>query len=76
MFELLTIIAFAWLLVKAIGLAFRLTWGAAKIMTGLLMVLALPLLIVCLLFVGGVSLLLPIAMLGIAGGIMKSCIGA
>lgn len=76
MFELLTIIAFAWLLVKAIGLALRLTWGAAKIMAGLLMGLALPLLIVCLLFVGGVSLLLPIAMLGIAEGIMKSCIGA
>ena len=74
MFELLTIIVFAWLLIKAIGLAFKLTWGMAKIVASILMVLALPLLIVCLLFVGGVILIVPVAMIGIAAGIMKSCI--
>lgn len=76
MFELLTIIVFAWLLIKAIGLAFKLTWGMAKIVASILMVLALPLLIVCLLFVGGVILIVPVAMIGIAAGIMKSCIKA
>ena len=76
MFELLTIIVFAWLLIKAIGLAFKLTWGMAKIIASILMVLALPLLIVCLLFVGGVILIVPVAMIGIAAGIMKSCIKA
>lgn len=30
MFELLTIVVFVWLLIKAIGLAFKLTWGMAK----------------------------------------------
>ena len=74
MFELLTIIVFAWLLIKAIGLAFKLTWGMAKIIASILVVLALPLLIVCLLFVGGAILIVPVAMIGIAAGIMKSCI--
>ena len=76
MFELLTIIVFAWLLIQAIGLAFKLTWGMAKIVASILMVLALPLLIVCLLFVGGAILIVPVAMIGIAAGIMKSCIKA
>lgn len=76
MFELLTIVVFAWLLIKAIGLAFKLTWGMAKIIASILMVLALPLLIVCLLFVGGAILIVPVAMIGIAAGIMKSCIKA
>ena len=76
MFELLTIIVFVWLLAKAIGLAFKLTWGMAKIVASILMVLALPLLIVCLLFVGGAILIVPVAMIGIAAGIMKSCIKA
>ena len=76
MFELLTIIVFAWLLIKTIGLAFKLTWGMAKIVASILLVLALPLLIVCLLFVGGAILIVPVAMIGIAAGIMKSCIKA
>ena len=76
MFELLTIVVFVWLLVKAIGLAFKLTWGMAKIVASILLVLALPLLIVCLLFVGGAILIVPVAMIGIAAGIMKSCIKA
>ena len=76
MFELLTIVVFVWLSIKAIGLAFKLTWGMAKIIASILMVLALPLLIVCLLFVGGAILIVPVAMIGIAAGIMKSCIKA
>ena len=76
MFELLTIVVFVWLLAKAIGLAFKLTWGMAKIVASILMVLALPLLIVCLLFVSGAILIVPVAMIGIAAGIMKSCIKA
>jgi len=76
MFELLTIVVFVWLLIKTIGLAFKLTWGMAKIVASILMVLALPLLIVCLLFVGGAILIVPVAMIGIAAGIMKSCIKA
>ena len=76
MFELLTIVVFVWLLIKTIGLAFKLTWGMAKVVANILLVLALPLLIVCLLFVGGAILIVPVAMIGIAAGIMKSCIKA
>ena len=76
MFELLTIVVFVWLTIKTIGLAFKLTWGMAKIVASILLVLALPLLIVCLLFVGGAILIVPVAMIGIAAGIMKSCIKA
>lgn len=74
MFELLTIAIFIWLLVKAIGLAFKLTWGAAKIVASILIAIALPVLIVCLIFVGGIALLVPIVMIAIAAGILKACL--
>ena len=71
MFELLIVIVFVWLLIKSIGLVFRLTWGITKIAASMLMVLALPLLIVCLLFLGGAILILPVVMIAIAVGLMK-----
>lgn len=74
MFELLSVIVFVWLLIKAISLALKLTWGMTKIIAGILIVLTLPMLIVFLLFVGGAILIIPVAMIGIAAGIMKSCI--
>ena len=74
MFELLTLVIFIWLLVKTIGLAFRLTWGVAKIIASILMVLALPVLIICLLFVGGIALLVPVVMIAIAAGILKAVV--
>lgn len=74
MFELLTTVVFVWLLVKAIGLAFKLTWGAAKVIASLLIGLALPALIICLVFVGGIALIIPIAVIGIAVGILKACL--
>lgn len=74
MFELLTIAVFIWLLVKAIGLAFKLTWGAAKVFASILMVVALPVLIICLVFVGGIALIVPIAVIAIAVGILKACV--
>lgn len=74
MLKLLTIIVFMWLLFKTIGLTLKLTWGAAKIISSILMAFALPLLIVGLLFVGGVVLLVPIVMVCIAAGITKLCI--
>ena len=73
MFELLVIAAFLWLIFKAIGLAFKLTWGIAKIVASILMVFALPLLIVCFVFWSGVALLVPLALIAIAYGMMKAC---
>ena len=46
MFELLTIAIFIWLMVKAIGLALKLTWGVVKIVASILIGLAFPVLIV------------------------------
>ena len=74
MFELLTTALFLWLAVKAIGLCLRLTWGFTKLAVGLLIVLAFPALLGCLLFVGGIALLIPLAMIAIAAGIVKSCV--
>ena len=74
MFELLTVGIFIWLLVKAAGFAFKLTWGVAKIAASILIGVALPVLIVCLVFVGGIALLVPLGMIAIAGGILKACL--
>ena len=74
MFEIVTLVVFIWLMVKAIGLAFKLTWGIAKIIASILMVLALPVLIVCMIFVGGIALLVPLILIGIAAGILKACV--
>ena len=74
MFELLTLVLFVWLFVKVIGLTLRMTWGVAKITVSLLIGLALPVLFVSLIFIGGIALLVPIAMIAIAAGIVKACV--
>ena len=74
MFELLTVVIFICLLVKAAGFAFKLTWGVAKIAASILIGVALPVLIVCLVFVGGIALLVPLGMIAIAVGILKACL--
>ena len=73
MLTVVTIVIFIWLLMKAIGLCFKLTWGVAKITAAVLIGLAIPVLI-CLLFVGGIVLLVPLAMIAIAAGILKACL--
>lgn len=73
MFELLVFILFVWLFVKAVGLAFRVTWGLAKAIAVILFSLALPALIGCFLVAGGVVLLIPVALVGTAFGILKAC---
>ncbi len=74
MFELLTIAVFVWLMWKVIGLGLKLTWGAAKVVAGILMAVAVPVLAVCVIFAGGLALLVPLALVGIAFGIVKACL--
>ena len=74
MFDILVLILFGWLFIKAVGLAFRVTWGLAKIIAVVLFVLALPTLIGCFLVVGGVALLIPVVLVAIAWGILKACV--
>ena len=74
MFELLSVFVFVWLLTKAVKLAFKLTWGMAKGIASILMVIALPALILCLLFAGGILLIVPIVVIGTAFGVLKACV--
>ena len=73
MFDILVLILFGWLFIKAVGLAFKVTWGLAKIIAVVLFVLALPTLIGCFLVVGGIALLIPVVLVAIAWGILKAC---
>lgn len=74
MMEFLAVILLCWLFFKAMGLAFRMAWGTAKIIASLLFAVAVPLLIVCLVFAGGIFLLLPLALIGVAFGLVRACI--
>ena len=49
-------ILFCWLFFKVIGLAFKAAWGVAKMIATILLVLACPVLVLCLLFAGGLVL--------------------
>ncbi|MBQ1207840.1 MAG: hypothetical protein IIX65_04870 [Lachnospiraceae bacterium] len=73
MFELLVFVLFVWLFVKAIGLTFRVTWGLAKVIAVILFALAVPALFVCLLVIGGAAILIPVALVAAAFGILKAC---
>lgn len=73
-FDIAIILLCGWLFIKGMGLAFKITWGVVKIIATLLLILAAPALIVCLIFAGGVALLVPVAMVSIAFGLLKSCI--
>lgn len=73
MIEILFSILAIWLFFKAIGLAFKLTWGAAKIAATILLTIAVPAFILLAIFVGGFILFLPVALIAAAIGLMKAC---
>lgn len=73
MFELFVLVMFCWIFFGAIRLTFKIAWGLAKILAVILLVLALPSLIGCLLFASGAILLVPIALVFIAWGLLKTC---
>ncbi|MEE1504367.1 MAG: hypothetical protein UGF89_09020 [Acutalibacteraceae bacterium] len=72
-FEIAITILFIWLFFKALKLTFKITWGLTKILAIVLFVIALPALIGCLIFAGGAILLLPLALIGLAFGLVKKC---
>ena len=74
MLDLIITILFCWLFFKAIGLAFKAAWGTAKIIASLLFAVAVPLLVVCLIFASGVVLLVPVALIAIAFGLLKAVV--
>ncbi|MBO5318071.1 MAG: hypothetical protein J6A74_06480 [Oscillospiraceae bacterium] len=74
MFELLVLVLFGWLFVSAIRLIFKAAWGLAKIAAIILIIAAFPTLIGVLMIAGGIALLIPVALIGVAFGILKGCI--
>jgi hypothetical protein len=72
--DILIAILFVWLFFKALGLAFRVAWSTTKFVASLLFAIAVPLLVVCMFFAGGFFLLLPLALVGIAFGLLKTCV--
>ena len=73
MLEIIFSILAIWLFFKAIGLAFKLTWGAAKIVATILLAIAVPVFILLAIFVGGFVLLVPVALIAGAVGLLKAC---
>lgn len=63
MLEILVSIATLVLFFYAIKLAFKITWGVAKIIAVILFTLALPLLVVLLFVAGGAILFLPLGLI-------------
>ena len=74
MFELLIIVVFIWLSIKFLGLAFKITWGLAKVFASILFLIALPALAGCVLFASGIILLLPVLLVLGAIGVLCSSI--
>jgi len=74
MLDILITVLFCWLFFKAIGLAFKVAWGTTKIIASLLFAIAVPMLFVCLAFAGGLLLLVPLALIGIAFGLLKAVV--
>ena len=72
MLDLIVLLLCCWLGWKVVKLALKTAWGLTKIAASILLALAVPMLIGCLLFAGGIVLLVPVAMLAIAFGLLKA----
>lgn len=64
---------FAWLLFEVIKLSLKVAWGLAKVIGIVLCAAAFPLLIVLAVTASGFILLLPVALLAAAFGVLKQC---
>ncbi|MBQ5592139.1 MAG: hypothetical protein IIU80_04270 [Clostridia bacterium] len=71
MLEILFTVIFIALFVWTAKLLFKISWGVAKILATILLVLALPILVLCLVFAGGLALLVPIGIVAGVVGIIK-----
>lgn len=71
MVELLILIVTVWLGFKVIGLLFKAAWGITKILALILFALAIPVLLLCLVFAAGMFLVVPACMIAISIGLLK-----
>ena len=74
MLELIITVLFFWLFFKGLGLMLRLTWGITKFLASLMFTIALPLLGFCLFFAGGLIILVPLGLVVLAFGLLKSAL--
>ena len=73
MFEILVTLLSIWLFVGSVRLAFKIAWGTTKIIATVLLAVAVPVLVLCLVFASGAVLLLPVALIAGAFGLLKKC---
>lgn len=74
MLELIITVLCLWLFFKGLGLMLRLTWGITKFLASLMFTIALPLLGFCLFFAGGLIILVPLGLVILAFGLLKSAL--
>jgi hypothetical protein len=74
MLEIIITVLFFWLFFKAVGLAVRMTWGFTRLIASVLFTVALPLLLGCLFFAGGLLILLPLGLVALSFGLLKACL--
>lgn len=60
MLEFISSLLTLWFFFMGVKLIFKMVWGGAKLAATVLLALALPALVLCLLFAGGVLLLIPV----------------
>jgi hypothetical protein len=73
MFEILVTLLSLYFFIGAIKLALKITWGATKIVASILLSLAAPILILCLIFAGGAVILIPALFTAGAFALLKRC---
>lgn len=73
MLSILVTILICWLSYKTLGILLSLTWGIVKIIGTVLLILAAPALVLCLLFAGGMLILLPLGLVAGAFMLGKAC---
>ncbi len=72
MMGFISVLLTVWLFAKAVKLVFKMTWGAAKLAATVLLVLAVPALILCLIFASGLLLLVPVGITAAAFALVKA----
>lgn len=70
-FDIAVTVIFIWIFFMALKLTFKITWGLTKVIAIILFIIAPPALIGCLFFASGAILLLPLALIVCAFGLVK-----
>lgn len=74
MIELLSLLLFCWLCWKVLRLAFRATRGIVKILVWPVLLIAAAAFVGCLLFAGGLMILIPLGLIALVFGLLKACL--